>query len=379
MRTLSIDIETYSSVDLAKGGVYRYAQSPDFEILLFGYSADGGSVQAIDLACGEVMPPEILAALTDTSVTKWAFNAQFERVCLSKWLGLPAGEYLSPRSWRCTMVWSAYMGLPLSLEGAGAVLGLKKQKLTEGKDLIRFFCNPRGPSAANGSRTRNLPAHSLEKWAAFKAYNRRDVEAETAIQEKLAKFPVPENVWEEYHLDQEINDRGVALDMEFVRGAIKADDRSRAELTRLMCEITMGINRFNAERYPDPTAYEAMTNILSAGKPGYKPLVYICSPYAGDIETNLLRARRYCRFAVGKGCLPLAPHLHFPQFMDDGDREQRELGLRFAVILLCKCDELWVFGDRVSEGMAREIAKAKRRDMPIHYFTVKCEVKKYGA
>lgn len=238
MRAISIDIETYSSVDLAKSGVYRYAESSDFAILLFGYSVDGDKVQIVDLSCGEAIPPEVVAALTDEDVTKWAFNAQFERICLSKWLGLPTGQYLDSKSWRCMMVWSAYMGLPLSLEGAGAVLGLEKQKMTAGKDLIRYFCRPCNPTAANGGRTRNLPVHAADKWDAFKAYNRRDVETEMAIQEKLVKFPVPESVWMEYHLDQEINDRGVALDIKLVRYAIEADKRSRAELIQLMHELT---------------------------------------------------------------------------------------------------------------------------------------------
>lgn len=238
MRAISIDVETYSSIDLAKSGVYRYAESPDFEILLFGYSIDGGDVQVVDLAGGEKLPDEIRTALIDPAVIKWAFNSQFERICLSKWLGLPSGQYLDPRSWRCTMVWSAYMGIPLSLEGAGAVLGLEKQKLTEGKDLIRYFCKPCNPTAANGERTRNLPVHAPDKWSAFKSYNLRDVETEIAIQEKLAKFSVPEGVWEEYHLDQEINDRGVALDMDLVHQAIDMDNRSRSELTRMMREIT---------------------------------------------------------------------------------------------------------------------------------------------
>ncbi len=238
MRALSIDIETYSTVDLAKSGVYRYTESPDFAILLFGYSVDGGEVRVVDLTRGETIPPEVVDALMDDNVTKWAFNAQFERICLSKWLGLPPGQYLDPKSWRCTMVWSAYMGLPLSLEGTGAVLGLEKQKLTEGKDLIRYFCQPCKPTAANGGRTRNLPEHALDKWERFKAYNRRDVESEMAIQEKLTKFPVPEEVWTEYQLDQRINDRGVALDMDFVHKAIKIDTLSRSELTRMIRELT---------------------------------------------------------------------------------------------------------------------------------------------
>lgn len=238
MRTISIDIESYSSVDLAKSGVYRYIESPDFEILLFGYSIDGGDIEVIDLASGEKLPEEIQSALTDPSITKWAFNAQFERICLSKWLGLPNGQYLSPESWRCTMVWSAYMGLPLSLEGSGAVLGLEKQKLSEGKDLIRYFCKPCNPTATNGGRLRNLPIHAPDKWSEFKSYNLRDVEAEIAIQEKLSKFPVPEEVWNEYHLDQEINDRGVSLDMPFVNEAIKMDTRSRSELLQKMKRLT---------------------------------------------------------------------------------------------------------------------------------------------
>jgi DNA polymerase len=238
IKNLSCDIETYSSVDLAKSGVYRYIESSDFEILLFGYSVDGGEVQVIDLACGETIPSEIIATLSDESVTKWAFNAQFERICLSKWLGITTGQYLDPQSWRCSMVWSAYLGLPLSLEGVGAVLGLEKQKLTGGKELIRYFCSPCKPTAANGDRIRNLPDHTPDKWAAFKAYNQRDVETEMSIQEKLTKFPVQDSVWEEYWLDQEINDRGVALDRTLVRRAIEADERSHSRLTAVIHDIT---------------------------------------------------------------------------------------------------------------------------------------------
>lgn len=252
MKTLSIDIETYSSVDLAKCGVYKYAEATDFDILLFGYSADGNPAQVVDLACGETIPPEVIAALTNDDVTKWAFNAQFERICLSRWLrdhggfdnayySIPedtVGNYLDPASWKCTMIWSAYMGLPLSLEGVGAVLGLGKQKLTEGKELIKYFCQPCAPTKTNGGRTRNLPENAPNKWDAFKRYNIRDVEVEMSIQEKLAKFPVPETVWEQYHLDQEINDRGVALDMELVHQAIAMDTRSRADLTAAMKKLT---------------------------------------------------------------------------------------------------------------------------------------------
>ena len=238
MQTLSIDLETFSSQLLAKTGVYRYAESPDFEILLFAYSVDGGPVQQIDLACGEKIPSEILCALEDDKVIKWAFNANFERICLSRFLGYPTGGYLEPDSWKCSMVWAAYMGLPLSLEGAGAVLGLEKQKLAEGKDLIKYFCQPCAPTKSNGLRTRNLPKHAPDKWLTFKKYNIRDVETEMSIQARLLKYPVPDSVWEEYHLDQEINDRGVGLDMELVRQAIQMDGRSRSELTQAMKELT---------------------------------------------------------------------------------------------------------------------------------------------
>lgn len=238
MKTLSIDIETFSSAPLAKCGVYKYVEVPDFEILLFGYSADGGAVQVVDLACGETLPDEVKAALTDEAVTKWAFNASFERICLSRYLGLLTGEYLDPAQWHCSMIWAATMGLPLSLEGVGAVLGLEKQKLTEGKDLIKYFCQPCTPTKSNDGRTRNYPYHVPEKWSMFKKYNLRDVETEMSIQARLANFPVPESVWNEYHLDQEINDRGVALDMTLVRQAIDMDGRSRRQLTTAMKKLT---------------------------------------------------------------------------------------------------------------------------------------------
>lgn len=268
MRTLSIDIETFSSADLSKCGVYKYAEAPDFEILLFGYSADGAPVQVVDLATGETIPDEVVAALTDDTVIKWAFNAQFERICLSRWLrdhgsfdntgySIPEdtlGDYLNPTSWHCTMIWSAYMGLPLSLEGVGAVLGLDKQKLAEGKDLIRYFCQPCAPTKSNGGRTRNRPEDFPEKWTAFKRYNVRDVEVEMSIQAKLAKFPVPESVWEEYHIDQEINDRGVALDMDLVHQAIEMDTRSRQELLA-------GIKRLTA--LENPNSVQQMKQWLS--------------------------------------------------------------------------------------------------------------------
>lgn len=252
METISIDIEAYSENDLGKCGVYKYVQHPDFDILLFGYAVDGGDVRVVDLASGETLPEEVLTALTDETVTKWAFNSNFERVCLSEWLrrnhpeyfrsysdeGDTVGDYLDPHGWKCSMVWSAYMGLPLSLAGAGAVLGLEEQKLKEGKDLIRYFCVPCKATKANGGRTRNLPEHDREKWKRFKSYNQRDVEVERSIQEKLRNFPVPDFVWEEFWLDQEINDRGSLLDMDLVENAILLDGISKDKLSDSMKEIT---------------------------------------------------------------------------------------------------------------------------------------------
>lgn len=252
MKELSIDLETYSDIDIQKCGAYKYAESENFEILLFGVSVDGSPVKVYDLACGDTVPEEILAALSDENVTKWAFNAAFERICLSNWLKRhhpehfcgysipedPASKYLDPESWKCSMIWSAYMGLPLSLEGVGAVLKLQDQKLKEGKDLIRYFCTPCKPTKSNGGRTRNLPPHDGEKWIRFKEYNCRDVEVEMAIKKRLAKYPVPDFIWDEYHLDQEINDRGIMLDKQVVENAIDFDEKTRAELSSVMQEIT---------------------------------------------------------------------------------------------------------------------------------------------
>ena len=252
IHTLSIDVETFSDVDLKKCGVYKYAESPDFEIQLFGVSVDGGEVTVYDLTSGDTVPEEIIKALSDDSVIKWAYNASFERICLSVWLrrNYPqyfssysieedtVRNYLDPSSWRCSLVWGAYMGLPLSLEGIGKVLKLENQKMAEGKALIRYFCVPCKPTKANGGRTRNLPEHDPVKWSTFIAYNKRDVETEMAIQQKLSKFPVPDFLWEEYHLDQEINDRGIQLDMVLVEQAIAIDERSREELSAKMQQLT---------------------------------------------------------------------------------------------------------------------------------------------
>ncbi len=252
MHTISIDVETYSSNDLNKCGVYKYVQAPDFDILLFGYAVDDGAVQVVDLVAGEEIPADVLAALSDESITKWAFNSNFERICLSEWLRRKhlehftsysimedtVGDYLDPHGWKCSMIWSAYMGLPLSLAGAGAVLGLEEQKLKEGRDLIRYFCVPCKATKSNGGRSRNLPEHDREKWELFKAYNQKDVEVEQSIQQKLTKFPVPDFVWEEFWLDQEICDRGIAIDRKMVKEAIALDEISKNELSETMCRMT---------------------------------------------------------------------------------------------------------------------------------------------
>ena len=230
MKTINIDIETFSSINISKSGVYKYVESEDFEVLLFAYSIDGGKTEIVDIANGEKLSEEIIQALSDDNVIKWAFNAQFERICLSRFLKLTKGTYLNPKSWRCTMIWSAYMGLPFSLEGVGKVLGLEKQKLIEGKDLIKYFCVPCTPTKSNGFRNRNFPYHDKIKWEAFKTYNIRDVDTEKEIQCKLMKFPVPDFIWEEYNLDQEINDRGIKVDLDFVNRVIALDNKVRTKL-----------------------------------------------------------------------------------------------------------------------------------------------------
>ena len=268
INSLSLKLETYSDVDLNKCGVYKYAQSSAFEILLFGVSVNGGEVQVYDLAQGESVPVEIIKALTDNSVLKWSFNASFERVCLSVWLQRcypqyfesysihedTVGDYLDPSAWRCSMVWSAYMVLPLSFAGAGTVLGSSEQKLKEGKDLIRYFCVPCKPTQTNGGRTRNLPEHDAQKWETFKAYNKRDVEVEMSIQDRLKKYPVPDFMWEEYRIDQEINDRGSALDRTLVKNAIAFDEKSKAELSEKMQELTNLDNPNSVQQMKQATA-----------------------------------------------------------------------------------------------------------------------------
>jgi len=305
MKTLSLDLETYSSVDLGKSSVYRYAESPDFDILLLGYSADGGEVQVVDLAQGEQIPTEVIDALTDECVCKWAFNAQFERVCLSQWLRRngyplrneryaapddPCMAYLNPAGWHCTMVWSAYLGLPLSLKDVGAALGLDKQKLTEGKELIRYFCVP-GKDA-----TRRMPASAPEKWATFRAYNLRDVETEMAIQERLRKYPVPEEVWSQYHLDQQINDRGIGVDRTLVRGAIGIDKRSREELTARLQELTMLDNPNSVQQMKDWLA----ANGLQTDTLGKKQVAELLKTAPEPLKSVLVLRQQLAKSSVKK-------------------------------------------------------------------------------
>ena len=262
MEKMSIDIESFSETDLTKTGVYRYAEDPAFEVLLLGVAVDDGPVTVYDLTAGEEVPEEILSALQDPEITKWAFNAMFERVCLSRYLWdkclLPGGQFLSPEGWRCSMIWSAYMGFPMSLAGAGAALGLEQQKMTEGKELIRYFCVPCKATASNGGRTRNLPADAPDKWETFVAYNRRDVEVELQIKERLSSHPVPESVWQEYWNDQTINDRGIQIDLPMVRQAIRLDALSQRHLSDALQELTNLDNPRSVQQMKDWLASQGM-------------------------------------------------------------------------------------------------------------------------
>ncbi len=231
---LSMDIECFSDVDLIKCGVYAYADSPAFEILLFAYSFDGGETQIIDFAQGEQLPAEVEDAIFDVSVTKTAYNANFERTCLSKYFG----RYIPPESWHCSAVQAAMLALPRSLEDVGRVLGLDEQKMKEGKELIRYFCVPCKPTKANGGRTRNLPCHAPEKWELFKTYCKRDVDVEKAIRRKLHNFPIPESEMGLYRLDQRINDRGVLVDMGLVEQAIACERLHKEVVTKRAYELT---------------------------------------------------------------------------------------------------------------------------------------------
>ena len=312
VNSLSLDLETFSSIDLSKCGVYKYASSPDFEILLFGYSIDSGEVRTIDLAQGETIPQEIIDALVSDGVVKWAYNANFERVCLSRYLhdlGISLDpfhdnhplstvmtQFLNPESWRCSMIWSATMGLPLSLEGAGSVLGLEKQKLTEGKELIKYFCQPCTPTKANGGRTRNLPSDAPDKWTLFKKYNRRDVETEMGIKTRLAKFPVSGSVWDEYHIDQEINDRGVRLDMDLVEKAITIDTRSRTELTAAMKKLT-GLENPNSVQQMKQWLSNNGLETDSLGKKAVAKLLKTAPP---ELQTVLKLRQQLAKSSVRK-------------------------------------------------------------------------------
>lgn len=294
MKHLSIDIETYSSENLAKCGVYRYCQSPDFEVLLFGYSVDGGPVQVVDPTCGEAIPDEIICAIVDDKVIKWAFNAQFERICLSRYLGGNVGVYMDPASWRCTMVWAATLGLPLSLEGVGAVLGLEKQKLKEGKDLIRYFCTP--AKSKDGSAFRHYPSDAPEKWETFKAYNLRDVETEMAIQDKLSKFPVAESEWRNYHLDQQINDRGIMLDMTMVRQAIACDDQFKRTHMEQARSVT-GLENPNSPAQLKEWLAERGVEVESLSKAAVLQMLEVAD---GEVELALSLRQELAKSSVKK-------------------------------------------------------------------------------
>lgn len=294
MKTLSIDIETYSATNLAKAGVYRYSEDSDFEILLFGYSVDGGPVQVVDLAAGEQISDEVLSALTDPAVLKTAFNAQFERVCLSRYLGYPTGTYLDPSSWHCTMVWAATLGLPLSLEGVGAVLGLEKQKLKEGKDLIRYFCTP--AKTRDGDTFRHYPTDAPEKWALFKAYNLRDVETEMAIQDRLAKFPVTESEWRNYVLDQQINDRGIRLDLALVQQAIACDEQFKQTHMEMAKAVT-GLDNPNSPAQLKAWLAEQGVEVESLSKASVLDLLESAS---GEVELALSLRQELAKSSVKK-------------------------------------------------------------------------------
>ena len=294
MKDLFIDLETYSSVNLAKSGVYKYAESDDFEILLFGYSIDSAPVKVVDLAMGEKIPTVVMTALTDPNIRKWAFNAQFERVCLSRLIGTVNRKYLDPSSWYCTMVWAATLGLPLSLETVGTVLGLEKQKLKEGKDLIRYFCTP--IKQKDGTLKRHYPTDAPEKWANFKAYNKRDVETELGIHSKLHKFPVSESEWVNYHLDQEINDRGIMIDTHFVKKAVDCDSQFRdthMEKARLLTNL----DNPNSPTQLKDWLLEQGVEVDSLSKAAVKDLI---DESEGDVKDALTLRQELAKSSVKK-------------------------------------------------------------------------------
>ena len=308
MQKLMIDLETKSDIDIAKSGVYRYADSPYFDILLFAYSVDNAPVQVVDLACGEQLPEEILNALTDDRIQKHAFNASFERVCLSFWLrrnyperfvsyGSPedaCGNYLNPNAWRCTMVAAAYLGLPLSLAGVGAVLQLQQQKLSEGKALIRYFCVPY--DMVNGVPQFHAPADAPEKWNVFRAYNQRDVETEQAIEQKIARFPVPEFVWREYDLDQTVNDRGIQLDLQLVQQAIRMDTLTKDKLLHQLKDLT-NLDNPNSVQQMKQWLAEHGLELESLGKKEVQEQLKTAPP---DLQAVLLLRQQASKSSVKK-------------------------------------------------------------------------------
>ncbi|MBQ9664611.1 MAG: DNA polymerase [Oscillospiraceae bacterium] len=296
MTYMHCDIETYSSVDLGKCGVYKYAEAEDFEILLFGVSIDGGDVEVYDLTGGKELPSHIKSALTDPAVTKFAHNSGFERICLSRYLNLPPHTYLPPSQWKCTMTWAAYMGLPLSLKGAGAVLGLDKQKMEEGKELIRFFCVPCAPTKSNNQRKRNRPEDAPEKWEMFKKYNGRDVEVEMQIEQRLAAFPVPDSVWEEYWISEEINDRGILVDGDLVKNAIRIDGKVREELKEKMKGLTALENPNSVQQL----AGWLGENGVEVGDLGKKTVKKMLEDADGEVKEALLLRQQLAKSSVKK-------------------------------------------------------------------------------
>lgn len=295
---IGLDIETYSSYDLKKCGVYKYAEAPDFEILLLSYTVDDQPTKLVDLARGETLPDEIITGLLDDETPKWAFNAGFERVCLSRYFrdqGLIRG-YLKPDSWYCSLVLSAYNGLPLSLKDVGKVLKLDDQKMEEGKDLIRYFCMPCKPTKSNGGRTRNLPENAPEKWELFKTYNVRDVDVEKAIRQRLMKYNLPSFVWDEYHDSEEINDRGIMIDDSLARSAVKLDLESHDRLAKAMQEFT-GLKNPNSVAQLKEWLKDHEIDVESIGK---KELEDLIATAPEDIKPILRLRQQISKSSVKK-------------------------------------------------------------------------------
>ena len=300
MNNLHIDLETFSTVDLNKSGVYRYAEDPEFSILLFGVAVDDGAVRVYDLAQGEELPQAIVDALLDPLVLKYAHNAAFERICLSRFLWdcqlLPKGEYLDSVSWRCTMVWSAYAGLPLSLKAVGQALELTDGKMDEGKGLIKLFCQPCKPTSMNGGKERFFPSDAPEKWELFKAYNKRDVEVEMEIARRLATVPVPESVWEEYRDSEQINDRGILVDMDMVHKAIALDEQSQVELVEGLRELTDLDNPRSVTQMKE----WLQQNGLELGSLGKKEVAAVLHTAPEPLRTVLLLRQEVAKSSVKK-------------------------------------------------------------------------------